>query len=321
MKLTFDQIKAITFGADHSRINDGHICFFRYSEAAIQTWGQIRGDFKYGASAPAGIRFDFHTDSSRFAFLPTAPAPFDIMIDGMLVSSCRWDYYENTDGWVNCSLPEGEHRVTVLFPHHSDIRINIREMVLDDGATIIPHTYERKILFFGDSITHGTGASSTYMSYAWRVSQALNADCRNLAIGGSFFAPKAFPEDLDFEPDIIIVAYGTNDWGFFSGPDRLELRSREFLDKLCSRFPNKKIFGITPIWRCNHKELQRVGTFEECRQIVRQAHQNHGITVIEGNTLVPHQYGFFTDGLHPNDNGHSCYAENLLVQMRPYLTK
>lgn len=320
MKLTYDQIKSVVFGIDHSWTDDGCIRFQRCSDKTAKDWGSLRWDFAHVAVDPAGIRLDFHTDSQWVAILPTAPAPFDFLVDDMLVRTCSWDSYENTEGWVKLPLPEGEHRVSILFPQHSNVNIGIRELELSDGASLKPHTYDCKILFFGDSITHGTGASSSYLSYAWRVSRALNADCRNLAVGGTFFAPGAFPHDLNFDPDIVIIAYGTNDWGFFSGPDRLELRSREFLDLVCQRFAGKNIFGISPLWRINHKEIRSVGTFEACCDIVKNAHRSHGITLIDGATLVPHQTQFFTDGLHPNDNGHDCYAQNLLLQLRPYLS-
>lgn len=319
MKLSFEQVKSIVFGIDHSWTDGDCIHFQRYSDDVIKRWGSLRSDFAIRASAPAGIRLDFHTDSQWFSLFPTAPAPFDVLIDGMLVQVCAWDTYENTDGKLKFPLPEGEHRVTVLFPHHSNVNIGIRELELSDGASLRPHSYDCKILFFGDSITHGNGASSSYMSYAWRLSLALNADCRNLGVGGTFFAPSAFPHDLDFDPDIVIIAYGTNDWGFFSGPDRLELRSREFLDLVCQRFAGKKIFGLSPLWRANHKEIRSVGTFEECCNIVKNAHREHGITLIDGATLVPHQHAFFSDGVHPNDKGHDCYARHLLLQMQPYL--
>lgn len=319
MQLTFDQIRAISFGVDHFEETNDTLYVHRNSQITENTWGTLRAGFEVGARAPAGVRLDFYTDSAFMKILPNAPGPFDLLVDDRLIRSYAWEDYADADGYIRTDLPAGEHRVTLLFPHHSQALIGVKSVELSDGASLRPYTYSCKILLFVDSITHGTGAATSYFSYAWRLARALDADVRNLAVGGTFFAPMPFPEKPDFEPDIIIIAYGTNDWGFFSGPDRLELRSREFLDKICTWYPNAKIFGISPLWREACKETRSVGTFDVCCQLVKQAHLNHGITVVDGYDMIPAQGRFFTDGLHPNDTGHGLYAENLLQFLRAHL--
>jgi len=317
MELSFAQIKSVSFGYDHMDREENGLFFHRFSAEAARLWGEIRGDFGIAAKGGAGIRFDFWTDSEYFAMLPSAPLQFDILVDGSICRSTTPMTYDGQWGWIRCALPEGEHRVTVLFPCYENCHIN--KVELSDGASVRPYTYERKILFYGDSITHGTGAFSTYATYACRLSSMLNADWHNQAIGGTFFAPKSYQADLDFEPDIIIIAYGTNDWGFFSGPDRMELRSRQYLDKVIARYGDKKIFGVTPLWRANNQDIRTVGTFDTARAIARQAHLNHDIPVLEGYELLPNQGEFFTDGLHPNNMGHACLADALYWRIKEAL--
>lgn len=317
MELTYEQIQSLAFGFDHATEEENGLFFHRFSEKAEKLWGEIRGDFTDGAIEAAGIRLDFCTDSEYFAMLPSAPLQFDILVDGIICQSTTPMTYDGQWGWLRFALPEGEHRVTVLFPYAQNCCI--RKAELSDGASARPYTYDRKILFYGDSITHGAGAFSTYSSYACRLSRLLNADWHNQAIGGTFFAPKSYQEDLDFDPDIILIAYGTNDWGFFSGPDRMELRSRQYLDKVIARYPGKKIFGITPLWRSNNREIRRVGTFDTARAIAKQAHLEHGITIIEGYDLLPNQTEFFTDGLHPNNMGHACMADAIYDKIKEHL--
>lgn len=317
MELTYEQIKSVAFGYDHIDREENGLFFNRFSKESIKQWGVIRGDFANGAKTGAGIRFDFWTDSEYFAMLPSAPIQFDILVDGVIWQSTTPMSYDGKWGWVRQELPEGEHRVTVLLPHHGNCHIS--KVELSDGASLRPYTYDCKILFYGDSITHGSGSNNTYSSYACRLSMLFNADWYNQAIGGTFFAPKSYQDDLDFDPDFIVIAYGTNDWGFFSGPDRMELRSREFMDKVRAKFPDKKIFGLTPLWRSNHQEIRTVGTFDTARNIARQAHLNHGVTVIEGYDILPHQGEFFTDGLHPNNMGHACMADALYRKIREQL--
>lgn len=319
MKLTFEQIKAITFGAVDIWQENGPILFSRCTKKQAEIWTSLRPDLGANSRSGSGIRLDLHTDSSQVNILPYAPSPFEIWIDGIFCQCTNWECYDCANPTIQIPLGEGNHRLTVYFPGLTHQYSGIYSIEVDDGASVVPHAYDRKILFFGDSITQGAGASFTSLTYAQQVARALNADFLNQGIGGAFFAPKAFDKSIDFDPDIVTVAFGTNDWGFFRGPDRLELRSREFLDLLCEKYAGKKLFGISPIWRNDPGTVTGVGTFAQCCQIVKDAIRSHGMTLIEGEELVPHQTLFFTDGLHPNASGHTVYADSLLKKLQPYL--
>ena len=49
-------------------------------------------------------------------------------------------------------------------------------------------------------------------------------------LGGAIFHESTFDENVDFDPDIVIVAYGTNDWGCFPTADEGRLNCKNFLD-------------------------------------------------------------------------------------------
>ena len=88
----------------------------------------------------------------------------------------------------------------------------LEELSLEDGAALVPVCREKKILQFGDSITHGYDALHPAASYSVRLADALGMECCNKAIGGDMFCPglAALPEET--APDVITAAYGTNDW-------------------------------------------------------------------------------------------------------------
>lgn len=320
MKLTLAQIKSVTFGAVEVWEEDDRILFSRCTQKQVEAWTSLRSDLGANSQAGSGIRLDMHTDSSQVNILTCLPLPFEIWIDGIFYRCMGLESYDCADPTIRIPLGEGTHRLTVYFPGLTQQYSGIYHIEVDDGATVIPHTYDRKILFFGDSITQGVGASYTTLSYAQRVARALKADFLNQSVSGGFFAPRTFDKSIDFDPDIVTVAFGTNDWGFFSGPDRLELRSREFLDLLCEKYAGKKLFGISPLWRRTAPgETRGVGTFAECCEIVKNAIRSHGMVLIDGEELVPHQTLFFADGLHPNASGHTVYAESLLQKLQPHL--
>jgi hypothetical protein len=101
------------------------------------------------------------------------------------------------------NLPEGECRVTILFACHSDSVLT--NITLDEEAWVKPHTYSKKILFLGDSITQGWQSERDSMSYAWLLSRYLDADRLNWGVGGSVFHADTL-EDVGFEPDMIFIA-------------------------------------------------------------------------------------------------------------------
>ena len=59
----------------------------------------------------------------------------------------------------------------------------------------------------------------------------------------------------------------------------------------------------------------RVGTIANCRELIAEIAQKYGFTVIDGKSLVPNDFPYFVDGLHPNDDGYEHYAKNLIEKL------
>ena len=61
-------------------------------------------------------------------------------------------------------------------------------------------------------------------------------------------------------------------------------------------------------------------TFAQCRALIAEEAERLGMIHVDGLKLLPPMPAFFGDGyLHPNDNGFSLYAENLIAKMEKYL--
>lgn len=88
----------------------------------------------------------------------------------------------------------------------------IKNFSIDDGAQISPVEKNVRFLFFGDSITHGYATRFTSLTYANILSRTFNAQTLNQAIAGDVFNVNNLDRDLSFDPDMVFVAYGTNDW-------------------------------------------------------------------------------------------------------------
>ena len=122
------------------------------------------------------------------------------------------------------------------------------------------------------------------------------------------------------EPDVIVVAYGTNDWRFIT-PEDFDARYGALLDAIDRHYPTAQVFLITPIWRKDTDTESRWERFELVEEHIRAAAAClPGAVVIRGMDLVPHDERYYADlRLHPNDKGFACYFEQLWPQVEAAL--
>ena len=317
MKLSFDQIKGITAGAVRIWEENDCIRFAKFTQKQTDAWYALDTVLGERAESSTGIRLDFYTNSSFFAFTVAKGKFYDIYVNGILSYLVTPESLSDGRFSISLNTSKGENRVTLVLPSHEPGALYSVE--LDDGATLTPHALGKKILFIGDSITQGWEAKYNSLCYAQRVARFFNADSLIQAVGGGFFDESILDEELDFDPEIVIVALGTNDW---SRGDRATLSGKmnAFFNKLIKQYGDKKIFSITPIWRANYNEIRNGMTFEDIIALVREQATSHGVTVIDGIPMVPHIPEFFSDGyLHPNDLGFGIYAENLIRVLKDYI--
>ena len=329
MKLTFEQIKSVTRGAACFLEQDGTLMPCRFTEAQAKAYQEIHTGFYHKVFASAGICLSFLTNS-RFISLKAGLTPasscscvgFDVYANGALLKACSDTVTEpHTEATVFAELPGGEMpiEVTVYFPW--SVSTAIRSVTLEDGALVIPVKRPLSMISFGDSITHGYVCSNPSFSYTSRVADALQAELINKGIGGEVFFPALASLKDVVEPDVITVAYGTNDFSS-STRETFERDSKAFYENLTAIYPKARIFAISPIWRQDLERTDRqVGLFSHVYDYLSQiAAGLPNVTVINGLELVPHEWRCFPkDGLHPNDEGARHYANNLYAEIKKYL--
>lgn len=324
MKLDLSQIKSITFGAVSVTEENGEFSFYRFTEEQSQLYPKYRSpDYFARTFTTAGVRFSFETDSTCFSFdyshkgdWSVAYSYFDIYVDGVIIGHFGLDHHE-LGRHAEVTLPEGNKRVEVYFPWSKPVTVS--NVTLDDGADVKPIKRDKVAINYGDSITHGYFAEYPSLTYASRISRMLGLDSYNKAIGGDKFFPEILELDEPIEPEIVTVAYGTNDW---QGNSRADLTrfSREYLKKLSEKYPKAKIFVISPIWRTTEYSEIFGGACTAVHGILAQNTSDlDNITLINGWNLTAHNEKFYMDGVHPNDLGFSIYAENLYREISKFL--
>jgi hypothetical protein len=176
------------------------------------------------ARTTTGIRLDFETDSKYIAFEVKSGSRFEYLIDGVYQGTVKIG--EDKSASIDLAAP---CRITLCFPSH-EIGV-IDNVELSEGASAMRHSFDKKVLFIGDSITQGWNSGIDTLSYAYRTSFALNLDSIIQGVGGAYFHESTFA-DSEFDPDVVIVAYGTNDVSHFKTQDEMVAQLRAYIGKV-----------------------------------------------------------------------------------------
>lgn len=197
-----------------------------------------------------------------------------------------------------------------------------------------------KIAFLGDSITEGVGASLYEKCYVKQVEHKLQCETLNYGVSGTRIARqskvnKDFPcmFDWDFQhraqimsPDVdkVFVFGGTNDFGHGDAPmgDKNSRDAytfygglRNLVETLLAKYNREIICFILPLHRLDEELNGRrlIDYVAAIKEIVTE----YGIACLDlYNNGLSKPYNeeddtYFTDGLHPNDLGHSIIADKI----------
>ena len=319
MELTLETLQRITTGTVSIAQEDGWFCFRRFSQKPV-VYFPDDSDFQAKVTATASVKLDFTTDAQNLEFQYRATRAssrslffFDLYVNGALVAThgCA-DAEEKSDGCFSYVLPDGENRVTLYFPNLYNMML--KDISLADASSVLPPDYAHTMICYGDSITQGYDTEHPSLSYANRLAFSLNANMINKGIGGDVFHPELIDDVL--APDIVTVAFGTNDWAH-SEYDVFLRDSAAFLRKIRNFYPHAKVFVITPIWRRDIDRITACGKFENIAASLKYLCRSFsGVYVIDGLSLAAHVPEMLVDHVHPGDLGHVLYAANLTAAMQ-----
>ena len=333
MKLSIEQLRSMTQGAVRVFEIDGSVCFRRFTDEQEELYRISNEEFWKKTFSTAGIKLCFETNSeimnlSVLALESTSRTYFsiDVFSDDQFVGAIENHTEDGLAGdYTEVRFPLGHFEkefvlgsgmktVTIYLPWSVELRIE--SLCLDDQAEIIPVKSEKTLLVFGDSITHGYDAVHPVNRYAAQAARALQAEEYNKAIGGEVFFPELAEAKENFDPDYVLVAYGTNDWGLTTW-DKFSKNCREFYKILAEQYPKANIYALAPIWRKDFEEVRECCDFRQVAAYIHEVTKPYSnIKVIDCFDFVPKEERYFADfKLHPNDKGFEHYGKNLIVHI------
>lgn len=166
---------------------------------------------------------------------------------------------------------------------------------------------------------YGIRARSPMAAYPTQLGRLMAMEVLNQGVGGHIFETSWLDTELSFRPELITIAYGTNDWS--RGLDRNRIRSnvQAFMIRLREVFPanESSIVVLSPIWRSDFNTVRQGGNLREFSRVIMETAAEFGDTyAVDGTRLLPNQDWYVEDGVHPNDVGFLYYATRLYQEIR-----
>jgi len=309
----------LAFGHTRTVYSEAGWQFFRFTEnqtlifSAYNTYypeSFFDGYFLRNCATDAGICLDFHTDSSFVTFHISDNVPangsvnnlFDILVNG------KHRLSSENPGSYTVSLSKNS-RVTLSFPYFAHLTLSGIEV--DDGSSVTPHTFRKKWLVLGDSITHGCTATHPTQCYAVKAALRHDVEILNQGNAGYVHDHRIIDAAMSFQPDIITSAYGINDLGRKSEANNIA-DTEQYFSELRATFPTSKIYMISPIWADFLDGKENKPRRDAMYAIYTSIAEKQNISLIDGRKLVPHNRKYYLeDCVHPCDDGFAYYASRL----------
>ena len=208
-----------------------------------------------------------------------------------------------------------------------------------------------RILFLGDSITQGAGASCPEERYVDVVGELLGCEALNFGVGGTRIARQTTPsqesiydedflkrsEEMPLNADIVFVFGGTNDYGH-GDAEMGNMDSKDvytfcgavnvLIETLSKKYGKENLCFILPLHRYNEDNPYGEGNKAKAGaplsvyvETLRGLVTAQGVEYLDLNGYFPIPQTnagdeYTVDGLHPNSQGHRLIAEKIAEYVR-----
>jgi len=313
-----------------------------------------------GMSA-AGVAVRFRTDSKalalRVTFIDSPDAPDN---PGVAWERARPSYFSlYRDGAYVAGIPaqtvftrqdvtiyddpalSGASEIKVLFPfYYRNAELIVHGIGVDATATVHAAAPDNRprVLFHGDSITHGHGVTSPRETYVSQVAEKLGCVPLNYGFGGTAWADNVVAQTIAARDDwdVLTIMLGANSLAGADSAGKPETAAQyaakydAYLATIRAAAPAKPILCITPI--LNRLDLKRGGNQNAERpdayrdgitRVVKQRQcSDVNLYLLDGLSMVNDPlFLLVTDTVHPNDAGMHRIAEGVAAALKPILAR
>ncbi len=310
--------------------------------------------------SPAGVALRFRSDSQKLVLRVTfinapdeaatpavaweraRPSFFSLYRDGKYVTSmAALNHFERQDVTIYDDAPAGESEVRLLLPfYYRNAELIVHGVGIEAGAKLLRAAPDRRprVLFHGDSITHGHGGTSPRETYVSQAADRIDCVPLNYGFGGSGWADSVTAQPIASRRDwdVLTIMIGCNSLAGADADGQPESVARylekyaAYLATIRAAHPSKPILCITPI--LNRADLKAGGNIngerpelyrEGMTRIVRERQKSDAnLHFLDGLSLVNDPlFLLVSDNVHPNDAGMHRIAEGVAAVLKPLLAK
>lgn len=303
---------------------------------------KISGGVASKAPASAGARVRFATDSMYVGIkvefkrhVLSSPhvtslneTGFDIYVDegtGQTYASSFIPAMDGFEGYQGITkfADKKMRQITIYFPSSNEI-FDV-EVALQNDAKLCeaaPYKYEKPVVFYGSSITHGFAASRPGMTYVNQIGRMLDTNIMNFGFSGNAKGEPGLAEYLaKLDMSVFVMDYDHN----APSDEHLKNTHYDFYKIIRENNPDLPIIIVTKPdarkytdeWTLSRKDII-LNTYLTARS---QGDKN--VYFVDGNSFFigSDRLDFTVDGCHPTDRGFARMAEIIGGVVRELLEK
>src|SRR5258706_6714602 len=311
------------------------------------------------AQSAAGVTAYFRTDSKHlvlrvtFVEVPDGPGTpeaswegsrpsyFDVYRNGKFLTSvaATTKYTQQDVALYDEPQSSGDAEFAVLFPfYYRNAEVIVHGLGIDGDAKLAAAARDPRprVLFHGDSITHGHGATSPRETFVWQSCVKAGCTSLNFGFGGTAWADNIVAQTIASRSDweVLVIALGTNSFGGTDSAGKPETAAQykqkydAFLSTIRDSAPAKPILVMTPILnrfdlkptRNANGEIPKDYRDAIADVVKRRQRTDKNLHFLSGLELVNDPIDLLvTDLVHPNDAGAQHMANGVAAKLKPLL--
>ncbi len=200
---------------------------------------------------------------------------------------------------------------------------NVKGAVRPPEPGMVP---EKRLLFYGSSISHGGNASLMAKTWAFRLAESLGWDSINLGCAGSAWMDEAMSQWIAERDDwdAAVFELGINVISLWT-PSRLYEEALSFIRRVKAAHPEKPVFVADMFY--SHHDFSHNPAAADFRQAIESCVRKLALEwpelyYINGLEVMGEEDGFCclsSDGLHPSDLGHEVIGRRMKEKIEPCL--
>lgn len=190
---------------------------------------------------------------------------------------------------------------------------------------------QKNIVFVGDSISCGVGASNPQNRYTTLTVAMLNQAAGkniykevNVAVSGSTMCEQLWPykgasgmpfrinDVIRNNPAIVVIQHGVNDANVGNSISDFSWSYRHFVQQIKAKLPKVKIVCMTITPLKSDGSINSTEWLALCNTAIQEIAAKENTMLAHINLAMNNRMDLLTDGCHPNDAGYKIMAETLV---------